>query len=51
MPYLYIWGCDDTQKTLEVLPAQVDLGNGGKDEDGTDNNKRENIVHAHHHRK
>ena len=47
MPYLYIWGCDVTQKMLETLLTPVHLGNDGKDDDDGTNNKIKNDVDAH----
>ena len=42
IPYLYIQGCDETQKMLEKFKTQIDLGIDRQDEDdGTDNNTEE----------
>ena len=47
MPYLYIWGYVETQKTLETLLTQVHLGNDGKDGDDGTNNTMKNVVDAY----
>ena len=42
IPYLYIQGCDETQKILEKFRTQIGLGINGQDEDnGTDNDTEE----------
>ena len=44
IPYLYIQGCDETQKMLEKFKTQIDLGIDGQDEDdGTDNIQRRTV--------
>ena len=47
MPYIYIKGCNETQKMRETLRTQVDLDNDGIDDDNGTNNKRNNLMCAH----
>ena len=47
MQYIYIWGYDETQKTLERLPTPVHLGNDGKDDEDGTKNKMKNVMDAH----
>ena len=46
MPYLYICGCDETQKIIEKLPTTVHLVNDGKDDDNGDTYEV-NVTDAH----